>query len=465
MSRRHSSREKYRGFIEDFKRRRLDDETGQGTGAGASAEVAPKPDAALTDSDKQKNRAKRRAYVREYLRWLKPHRTAVVVMAALALVTAGLQLVEPLFMRFIIDRVLLNAALDSRRTGGAAQHGGRRVSDGHRAVQSDQRPEGLPPAPAQRADHAGAPARAVQPAAALAAGQALRHEDGRHPLAPHRRRRDDVRAHADGDRLAVDFDHPAGRGDRRAARAQLAAGAHRAGDRAGRDGDQLHVLEAHPAHLPVVAQGRGAHRRPGRRDVFRHSRRARVRPRDAGAGRVHARPPHGAAQGAVRAAPRNGAVDVVGLAPRRGQRRHRLVRRIPERRRSRIDRRHHGVPVVHVPAAQSGLADRQLVFGAAAVAGGDGARVRSAGDGGRQAGPAGCPQRTGRRGRDPLRGRVVRVSRRAAGRSRLERDRARRIGHRAGRPKRGGQDDRDRPGGPFSRPDARPDSRQRRRHS
>ena len=47
----------------------------------------------------------------------------------------------------------------------------------------------------------------------------------------------------------------------------------------------------------------------------------------------------------------------------------------------RLDRRHHGVPVVHVPAAEPGLEHRQLVLRAAAVARGDGARVRGAGDG------------------------------------------------------------------------------------
>jgi ATP-binding cassette subfamily B protein/subfamily B ATP-binding cassette protein MsbA len=48
----------------------------------------------------------------EYLRWLWPHRFAVAALFGLALLAAGLQMVEPLFMRFIVDRVLLNQALD-----------------------------------------------------------------------------------------------------------------------------------------------------------------------------------------------------------------------------------------------------------------------------------------------------------------------------------------------------------------
>jgi ATP-binding cassette subfamily B protein len=56
---------------------------------------------------------RRREYLRDYMRWLAPHRYAIAVLFALALVTAGLQMIEPLFMRFIIDRVLLDETLDA----------------------------------------------------------------------------------------------------------------------------------------------------------------------------------------------------------------------------------------------------------------------------------------------------------------------------------------------------------------
>src|SRR6185503_1623250 len=95
-----SSRQRYRAFVEDFKHRRLDE------AALPSGNGTPK------DSPRDK-RDTRRQYVREYLRWLRPHRYAVAGVFALALVVAGLQMVEPLFMRFIIDRVLLNPSLDS----------------------------------------------------------------------------------------------------------------------------------------------------------------------------------------------------------------------------------------------------------------------------------------------------------------------------------------------------------------
>jgi ATP-binding cassette, subfamily B, bacterial len=56
---------------------------------------------------------RRREYLREYFHWLRPHRRQLVVVFGLALLVAGLQLVEPLFMRFIVDRVLMNPSLDT----------------------------------------------------------------------------------------------------------------------------------------------------------------------------------------------------------------------------------------------------------------------------------------------------------------------------------------------------------------
>src|SRR5437588_328833 len=89
-----SSRQRYRGFVRDYKRRRLDDAAEPGDSQRAA-------------------RGERRAYVREYLRWLRPYRSAAIALLALALLTTGLQMIEPLFMRFIIDRVLLKTGLDT----------------------------------------------------------------------------------------------------------------------------------------------------------------------------------------------------------------------------------------------------------------------------------------------------------------------------------------------------------------
>jgi ATP-binding cassette, subfamily B, bacterial len=95
MNHPRSSRKRYLSFVEDYRRRRLDD-------------VA---DAGKPESPGKPNR-KRREYLREYLRWLWPYRFAVGALFALALVGAGLQMVEPLFMRYIVDRVLLIRGLD-----------------------------------------------------------------------------------------------------------------------------------------------------------------------------------------------------------------------------------------------------------------------------------------------------------------------------------------------------------------
>ena len=46
------------------------------------------------------------------MRWLRPYRYALAGVFALALLVAGLEMIEPLFMRHIIDRILLNAGLD-----------------------------------------------------------------------------------------------------------------------------------------------------------------------------------------------------------------------------------------------------------------------------------------------------------------------------------------------------------------
>ena len=89
-----SSRQRYLSFVQDYRKNRLDD-------AATPAESKGKPGGS------------RREYLREYLRWLWPHRFAVGALFVLALIGAGLQMIEPLFMRFIVDRVLLARGLDA----------------------------------------------------------------------------------------------------------------------------------------------------------------------------------------------------------------------------------------------------------------------------------------------------------------------------------------------------------------
>ena len=83
MNRPRSSRLRYLAFVEEYRRR------------------APE--------ERSKNS---REYLGDYLRWLWPHRYAAGALLLLAVLGAGLQMVEPLFMRYIVDRVLLVSGLD-----------------------------------------------------------------------------------------------------------------------------------------------------------------------------------------------------------------------------------------------------------------------------------------------------------------------------------------------------------------
>jgi ATP-binding cassette subfamily B protein/subfamily B ATP-binding cassette protein MsbA len=104
MSHPPSSRRRYRDFVTAYRQRKLDDAGGARESAKTTEEKPKSPADA---------KAKRREYLRDYVRWLRPHAMKVAAVFVLALVAAGLQMVEPLFMRFIIDRVLLNNALDT----------------------------------------------------------------------------------------------------------------------------------------------------------------------------------------------------------------------------------------------------------------------------------------------------------------------------------------------------------------
>jgi ATP-binding cassette subfamily B protein/subfamily B ATP-binding cassette protein MsbA len=92
-----SSRQRYHGFVRQYAERRLDEALEAGVDSPESRGL---------------RRGKRREYLRDYLRWLWPYRFATGALLLLALVGAGLQMIEPLFMRFMVDRVLLNTALE-----------------------------------------------------------------------------------------------------------------------------------------------------------------------------------------------------------------------------------------------------------------------------------------------------------------------------------------------------------------
>jgi ATP-binding cassette subfamily B protein/subfamily B ATP-binding cassette protein MsbA len=113
IDRPRSSHRRYRGFVQDYKHRRLDDPAD----AGKEKKQANESEEVIADQvetvAKGQPSSKRRQYLRAYLHWLWPHRYAVGAVFLLAMLVAGLEMIEPLFMRFIIDRVLLNPTLDS----------------------------------------------------------------------------------------------------------------------------------------------------------------------------------------------------------------------------------------------------------------------------------------------------------------------------------------------------------------
>jgi ATP-binding cassette subfamily B protein/subfamily B ATP-binding cassette protein MsbA len=103
MPRARSSRHHYDAFRANYRKGTLDAATDSAGGALSQ-----------TSADGARgSRARRRAYLRDYLRWLEPQRFAIASVFTLALLAAGLDMIEPLFMRFIVDGVLLNETIDT----------------------------------------------------------------------------------------------------------------------------------------------------------------------------------------------------------------------------------------------------------------------------------------------------------------------------------------------------------------
>ncbi|HTL18527.1 MAG TPA: ABC transporter ATP-binding protein [Patescibacteria group bacterium] len=112
MSKEHprSSRQRYRRFVEDYRQDRLDHALEQRSdpASGKTNEQTPNP-----AGNGEEGQGKRRRYVRSYMHWLWPHRYGVGAVFVLALMAGGMEMIQPLFMRFIVDRVLLTPGLDA----------------------------------------------------------------------------------------------------------------------------------------------------------------------------------------------------------------------------------------------------------------------------------------------------------------------------------------------------------------
>jgi ATP-binding cassette subfamily B protein/subfamily B ATP-binding cassette protein MsbA len=104
-----SSRQRYRAFVEDYKRQQLDDSEESSEEKKPAADQT-KADGELTEGKSAKkatSKRKRKEYLREYMAWVWPYRAGVAWLMIFALVRAGLEMIEPLFMRFMVDHVLL----------------------------------------------------------------------------------------------------------------------------------------------------------------------------------------------------------------------------------------------------------------------------------------------------------------------------------------------------------------------
>ena len=103
-ARARSSRHRYRGFRKAYRERRLDTHT--------DVPGSKPADTPAAEDASPEGKARRRATLREYVRWLWPYRFAVGGVFLLAVVRAGMEMIEPLFMRHIINEVLLNTGID-----------------------------------------------------------------------------------------------------------------------------------------------------------------------------------------------------------------------------------------------------------------------------------------------------------------------------------------------------------------
>ncbi len=107
-----TSRQRYQYFLGKFRRREVgldDHEKARLAEKNKPGDNSPdRPDG----ETKQIKKQKRRRYLKLYIHELKPYWRSVSVLIVLSLVIAGLDLVQPLFYREIVDGILLKSELD-----------------------------------------------------------------------------------------------------------------------------------------------------------------------------------------------------------------------------------------------------------------------------------------------------------------------------------------------------------------
>jgi ATP-binding cassette subfamily B protein/subfamily B ATP-binding cassette protein MsbA len=103
MSRPNTSKSRFSEFLAKFKSGQLKKERDE-----EGADKKPKPEGEL---DKKAKKQKRRSYLRLYIQRLWPHWKMVAVLASLAVFVSILEIIQPLFARYIFDDVLLAEGL------------------------------------------------------------------------------------------------------------------------------------------------------------------------------------------------------------------------------------------------------------------------------------------------------------------------------------------------------------------
>ncbi len=113
MNARRNSRSLFADFLQRYREGKFRSK-GADQDAGKNDDQSidkPAESKAEKDSKRIKDKQQRKAYLRMYVRQLWPHWQSVVILLILSLTIAGLDVIQPLFVRHIIDRILMNADL------------------------------------------------------------------------------------------------------------------------------------------------------------------------------------------------------------------------------------------------------------------------------------------------------------------------------------------------------------------
>ena len=103
MSRLRSSRQRYLAFRKDYKEKKLDDSDESRAGPNRADTPAPDTEEPAETGVRGFLRGKRRQYLRNYLRWLRPHTRAVTVVFVLALIGFFLYSTQPVLNAWALD--------------------------------------------------------------------------------------------------------------------------------------------------------------------------------------------------------------------------------------------------------------------------------------------------------------------------------------------------------------------------